>query len=342
MESLAQAAGIWLLKRSPDPRRVEVHVVGIDEAKFRRPVVPGDQLRLEVRVLHHRGALWRVRGRGPGRRATASPRRASCCSVVTLDRPLVDPTARVAAGASLGPGVRVGPFAVIGPQVRLGARTVLDSHAVIDGDTTLGEDNHLFPFCSVGHRSPGPEVPRGVEPARDRRPQRHPRVRDRPPRHRAAAAASPEIGSDNLLMAYAHVAHDCQRREPHDLRERGDPGRARDGRGLRHRRRLLGGAPVLPRRLPCLRGRLHRRHEGRAAVLEDGGEPGADLRRQRHRPAAPRVPPESVAAIRQAYRAPAPEPAQHRRRPSSVSRPRGRACPRCAASWTSSGRPRAA
>jgi len=47
MESLAQAAGIWLLKAAPDPRRVEIRVVGIDEAKFRRPVVPGDQLRLE-------------------------------------------------------------------------------------------------------------------------------------------------------------------------------------------------------------------------------------------------------------------------------------------------------
>jgi 3-hydroxyacyl-[acyl-carrier-protein] dehydratase len=46
MESLAQAAGIWLLRASPDPSRVEIQVVGIDEAKFRRLVTPGDQLRL--------------------------------------------------------------------------------------------------------------------------------------------------------------------------------------------------------------------------------------------------------------------------------------------------------
>ena len=62
MECLAQAAGHLAPETPPDPRRVEVHVVGIDDAKFRRPAVPGDQLRLEVRVLHHRGALWRVRG----------------------------------------------------------------------------------------------------------------------------------------------------------------------------------------------------------------------------------------------------------------------------------------
>ena len=62
MEGLAQAAGIWLLQDAPDPGRLEVHLVGIDDAKFRRPAVPGDQLRLEVTVLHRRGALCRVRG----------------------------------------------------------------------------------------------------------------------------------------------------------------------------------------------------------------------------------------------------------------------------------------
>jgi len=78
MEGLAQAAGIWLLKDAPDPRRLEVHVVGIDEAKFRRPAVPGDQLRLEVQVLHRRGSLCRVRGevRSGEHRV---PRRACCC-----------------------------------------------------------------------------------------------------------------------------------------------------------------------------------------------------------------------------------------------------------------------
>ena len=62
MEGLAQAAGIWLLKDAPDPRRLEVHVVGIDEAKFRRPVTPGDQLSLRVQMTHRRGGLCRFRG----------------------------------------------------------------------------------------------------------------------------------------------------------------------------------------------------------------------------------------------------------------------------------------
>src|SRR6185436_12270862 len=59
MESLAQAAGIWMLKSAPDPRRLEVLVVGIDDAKFRRPAVPGDRLHLEVKVLRRRSNLCR-------------------------------------------------------------------------------------------------------------------------------------------------------------------------------------------------------------------------------------------------------------------------------------------
>src|SRR5258707_14766101 len=61
MEGLAQAAGIWLLQDAPDARRLEVILVGIDDAKFRRPAVTGDQRRLEVTVLPRRGALCRVR-----------------------------------------------------------------------------------------------------------------------------------------------------------------------------------------------------------------------------------------------------------------------------------------
>src|SRR5256885_1347006 len=139
MEGLAQAAGIWLLQDAPDPGRLEVHLVGIDDAKFRRPAVPGDQLRLEVRVLHRRGALCRMRGEvkaGEHRVAEAN----LLLQVATLDPPEIDPSARVAPQARLGPGVRVGPYAVVGPQVEVGARTLIDAHAVVDGDTTLGRE----------------------------------------------------------------------------------------------------------------------------------------------------------------------------------------------------------
>src|SRR5688572_17516592 len=145
MEGLAQVAGIWLLKDAPDPRRLEVHGVGIDEAKFRRPAVPGDQPRLDVQVLQRRGSLCRVRGEvrsGEQRVAEAG----LLLQVATLPGPAIGPSARVDPAAELGAGVRVGAYSVIGAGVRIGAGTIVDSHVVIDGDTTIGRGNHLYPF----------------------------------------------------------------------------------------------------------------------------------------------------------------------------------------------------
>jgi UDP-N-acetylglucosamine acyltransferase len=208
MEGLAQAAGIWLLHDAPDPRRLEVHLVGIDDAKFRRPAVPGDQLRLEVRVLHRRGALCRMRGEvrsGEHRVAEAN----LLLQVSTLAPAVIDPSARVDAQARLGTGVRVGAYAVVGPQVRIGAGTVIEAHAVVDGDTTIGRDNHLYPFCAVG--LPPQDLKYRGEPTRLEIGDRNV-VREYVTLNRGTGGGGgvTRIGSDNLFMAYAHVAHDCQ------------------------------------------------------------------------------------------------------------------------------------
>jgi UDP-N-acetylglucosamine acyltransferase len=208
MEGLAQAAGIWLLKDAPDPRRLEVHVVGIDEAKFRRPAVPGDQLRLEVQVLHRRGALCRVRGEvRSGEHRVAEAR--LLLQVATLPAPAVDPAARVAPGAELGAGVRVGAYSVIGASVRIGAGTIVDAHVVVDGDTTIGRGNHLYPFCSVGLAPQ--DLKYGGEATRLEIGDNN-SVREFVTLHRGTAGGGgvTRIGSGNLFMAYAHVAHDCR------------------------------------------------------------------------------------------------------------------------------------
>jgi UDP-N-acetylglucosamine acyltransferase len=208
MESLAQAAGIWLLKTAPDPREVEIRVVGIDEAKFRRPVVPGDHLRLEVQLVHRRGDLCRFRGEvrvGDARAAEAR----LLLQVASLPAPAVDPMARVAGTAVLEPGVRVGPFCVVGPGVRLGRGSTLLSHVVVDGDTTVGEHNRFFPFSSIGL------VPQDLkyrgEPSRVEIGDRN-TFREGSTVHRGTQGGGglTRIGSDNLFMAQSHVAHDCR------------------------------------------------------------------------------------------------------------------------------------
>jgi UDP-N-acetylglucosamine acyltransferase len=207
LESLAQAAGIWLLKTAPDPRRIEIRVVGFDEAKFRRPVVPGDQLRLEVRLVHRRGDLVRFLGEVRVGEARAAEARL-LLQVATLPPPDVDPLARVAPGATLEPGTRVGPFCLVGPAVRIGRGTTLDSHVVIDGFTRVGEANRFFPFSSIGL------VPQDLkfrgEATRVEIGDRNV-FREGTTVHRGTAGGGgvTRIGSDNLLMAQVHVAHDC-------------------------------------------------------------------------------------------------------------------------------------
>ena len=61
IEAMAQVAGI-LAFRSGAPIGKSVYFMSIEKAKFRKPVVPGDQLRLVITVLHHRGNVWRFSG----------------------------------------------------------------------------------------------------------------------------------------------------------------------------------------------------------------------------------------------------------------------------------------
>lgn len=208
LEGLAQAAGIWLLEESADPSRREIQVVGIDGAKFRRPVGPGDRLVLEVQLLRRRAGIARFDGTvrvGEQRVAEAK----ILLQTRFLDLPEVDPSSRVAAGAVLGPGVRVGPFCIVGPAVRIGPGTVLDSHVVIEGDTTIGSLNRFSPFTSIG-LAPQDLKYRG-EPSRlvigDRN-----LFREFVTVNRGTAGGGnvTTIGSDNLFMTEAHVAHDCQ------------------------------------------------------------------------------------------------------------------------------------
>jgi UDP-N-acetylglucosamine acyltransferase len=208
LESLAQAAGIWLLKTASDPRALEIRVVGFDDTKFRRPVVPGDQLRLEVQLERRRGDLARFRGDvrvGDARAAEAR----LLLQVATLPPPAVDPLARVAPGAVLEPGVRVGPFCLVGPGVRIGRASVLESHVVIEGDTRIGERNRFFPFSSIGL------VPQDLkfrdEPSVVEIGDRN-IFREGVTVHRGTAGGGgvTRIGSSSMFMAQCHVAHDCQ------------------------------------------------------------------------------------------------------------------------------------
>ena len=121
----------------------------------------------------------------------------------------IHPTALVDPKAELHASVQVGPYAVIGPHVRIGAGTTIGAHGVIDGHTTIGTDNRIFPFTSIG------------APPQDKK------YADEPTRLEIGAgntirefvtintgtvqdAGVTRVGDDNWIMAYVHIAHDCQ------------------------------------------------------------------------------------------------------------------------------------
>ena len=120
----------------------------------------------------------------------------------------IHPQAIVSDGAVIGRGVRIGPWCSVGPEVRLGDGTTLVSHVVVDGRTVIGEGARLYPFCTVG-LAPQDLKYRG-EPTLCEIGARTV-IRENVTIHRGTlgGVGLTRVGSDCLLMANAHVAHDC-------------------------------------------------------------------------------------------------------------------------------------
>ena len=121
---------------------------------------------------------------------------------------MIDARAIVSGEAELASDVSVGPFSIIGPQVQIGPGTVVGPHVVINGPTTIGAGNRIFQFASIGD-APQDKKYQG-EPTRlqigDRNVFRESCTVNRGTAHDQGVT---RVGSDNLFMAYAHVAHDC-------------------------------------------------------------------------------------------------------------------------------------
>lgn len=122
---------------------------------------------------------------------------------------MIHSTALVDPGASLDSSVEVGPFAVIGPDVEIGGGTRVGPHAVIKGPTRIGCDNRLFQFVSIGEDPQDKKY--GSEPTRLEIGDRN-TIREFVTIHRGTIQdrGVTRIGDDNLVMAYVHIAHDCQ------------------------------------------------------------------------------------------------------------------------------------
>jgi len=218
IETMAQVAALLLTQDGSGVHRAWLR--GVDKAKFRARVVPGDRLTVEVKAGPRRGALARVSAVATidgnvaaeadlligveleSRQPAAGGGRLAAGGADIHPTAIIHPNARIGAGTVIGPYVTIGEHVTIGRDCRIGASCVLD------GVTRIGDGNEFFPMSSIGL------VPQdlkfGGEPTRLTIGDRNV-VREFVTIHRGTAGGGgvTTIGNHNLLMAYTHIAHDC-------------------------------------------------------------------------------------------------------------------------------------
>jgi len=119
----------------------------------------------------------------------------------------IDPRAIIDPSAKLAEGVRIGPWSVVGPGVEIGPGTTLESHVIVKGPTTIGANNRIFQFSSIGEDTP--DLKYQGEPTTLTIGDNNV-IREGVTIHRGTVQDRGEtlIGHDNLIMAYAHIGHD--------------------------------------------------------------------------------------------------------------------------------------
>ena len=118
-------------------------------------------------------------------------------------------TAIVHPAARLGKDVVVGPYSIVSEHVEIGDRTVIGPHVVVTGHTRIGCDNRIFQFCSIGEQPQ--DKKHAGEPTRLEIGDRN-TIREFCTFNCGTAqdAGVTRLGNDNWIMAYVHLAHDCQ------------------------------------------------------------------------------------------------------------------------------------
>jgi UDP-N-acetylglucosamine acyltransferase len=123
---------------------------------------------------------------------------------------LIDPSAQVHPEARLARDVCVGPWTSIGPGVEIGSGTSIGSHCVIKGPTRIGANNRIYQFCSIGEdpqdKKFDPECGASLEIGDSNTIREYVSINRGTPH----GGGVTRLGSHNWMMAYCHIAHDCQ------------------------------------------------------------------------------------------------------------------------------------
>jgi UDP-N-acetylglucosamine acyltransferase len=206
LESLSQVATILLVEREDAPPNARVYLRGVNDAKFRKQVVPGDRLRLEISLGRRRRSLVLAQAA-----AYRDDEIVAECELVLgfiRDRVSIHPTAIIHPSAVVGDGTTIDAHATIGARVTIGRNCKVGASSVIDGWTEIGDDTEIFPFASIG-QIPQDLKFKGEETRLVIGGKNIFREFVTINRGTRGGGGVTRIGDRNVFMAYVHVAHDC-------------------------------------------------------------------------------------------------------------------------------------
>jgi UDP-N-acetylglucosamine acyltransferase len=206
IEALTQVAAVLILERAAVPETARIWLRGVNNAKFRNKVVPGDRVRLDVRLGRSRPRLAKAQAIAyVGDQPVAE---AELVLGVANGAAYIDPSAHVHPAARIGAGTTIGPNCTIGADVTIGERCSIGASVVVDGWTEIGDETRIFPMASIGL------APQDLKYKGERTRLvvgKRNTFREFVTINRGTVGGGGEtrIGDQNLFMAYVHVAHDC-------------------------------------------------------------------------------------------------------------------------------------
>ncbi len=206
LEALAQTGSTLLLRDSEFAGRLALFAA-MDKVKFRKPVTPGDQLRLEMVTQKIKEDFVRMDGMALVNGELVCEGEFTFTLSLRPTRPQIHRTASVHASAILGKDVVIGPNVIIGENVVIGDNTIIEGHVMIEKWTQLGSQCHVH-FGSVIGSGPQ-DVKYAGERSFVKIGDRN-IIREYVTINRATGReAATVVGSDNLFLTNVHLAHNC-------------------------------------------------------------------------------------------------------------------------------------
>lgn len=207
VEALAQVGAVLALRQPSSDGKI-IYFGGIDKVRFRRPVVPGDQLTLVADVLWFRRGIGKMKATAKvGEELAVEGEFTFSLVPQGAGGASIHLTASIHPTAKIEKGVKIGPYVVIGPEVEIDEGSVVEAHTTINRWTKIGKNNHIHNNVSIGidPQDISYTGQKGQIVIGDKNVIREFVTIHLPSKENGKTI----IGNENYIMVHAHIPHDC-------------------------------------------------------------------------------------------------------------------------------------